>query len=227
MDIIESIQNLCFLQSVRMSRRIWTSLPKAHLIPFMLHLSFSRSSFKSFNTLLATWVTYKLIQICIRKWLMTSSSHIQVIRMDEFFEASFSSLANAAPKFRSKCGKCRRYMKCLALKYANPSPFFFLLWSINVFLSIYRPVRLYCETCEETYSLPQNGNIKLNQTLECPLDNFELLLCKIGTKTFSLCPYCYNHPTLEGMEPGMGNNHPLIPYSINQSHFDTSLPPPS
>ena len=51
--------------------------------------------------------------------------HTQVIRMDEFFEASFSSLANAAPKFRSKCGKCRRYMKCLALKYAYSLPLFF------------------------------------------------------------------------------------------------------
>ena len=29
--------------------------------------------------------------------------------------------------------------------------------------------------CDETFSLPQNGNIKLYQELKCPLDDFELL----------------------------------------------------
>lgn len=59
-----------------------------------------------------------------------------------------------------RCGKCRRYMKLVEAK----------------------PARLYCSTCDTTYSLPQNGNIKLYKELRCPLDEFELLLWTTGAK---------------------------------------------
>ena len=45
-----------------------------------------------------------------------------------------------------------------------------------------KPARLHCATCDETYSLPQNGNIKLYKELKCPLDEFELVLWTTGAK---------------------------------------------
>lgn len=62
------------------------------------------------------------------------------------------------------------------------------------------PQRLYCPACEETYSLPSNGTIKLYKELKCPLDKFELVYFSLGNsataqgKGYPLCPYCYNHP---------------------------------
>ncbi len=38
-----------------------------------------------------------------------------------------------------------------------------------------KPSRLFCNHCDETYGLPQNGNIKLHQELKCPLDDFEVV----------------------------------------------------
>ena len=38
-----------------------------------------------------------------------------------------------------RCGKCRRFLKYISAK----------------------PQRLYCANCDETYSLPQGGTIKL------------------------------------------------------------------
>lgn len=61
---------------------------------------------------------------------------------------------------RWRCGKCRRYMKFIQAK----------------------PSRLYCSACDETFSLPQNGNIKLYKELKCPLDEFELLLWTTGAR---------------------------------------------
>jgi DNA topoisomerase III len=63
-----------------------------------------------------------------------------------------------------------------------------------------KPQRLYCPHCEETYSLPQNGTIKLYKEIRCPLDNFELVLFSLGNaanaqgKSYPLCPCCYNQP---------------------------------
>ncbi|KAJ7297715.1 hypothetical protein O6H91_Y040400 [Diphasiastrum complanatum] len=99
-------------------------------------------------------------------------------RMDVLFEAQFSPLAESG-KPLSKCGKCSRYMKYIAI----------------------RPTRLYCSTCEEVHSLPQHGSIKLYKELVCPLDNFELVLFSLGGpdgKSYPLCPFCYNHPPFEG-----------------------------
>ncbi|KAL7986823.1 hypothetical protein Chor_013106 [Crotalus horridus] len=74
--------------------------------------------------------------------------------MDELMEVSFSPLA-ATGKPLSRCGKCHRFMKYIQAK----------------------PSRLHCSHCDETYSLPQNGTIKLYKELRCPLDDFELVLC--------------------------------------------------
>lgn len=45
-----------------------------------------------------------------------------------------------------------------------------------------KPSRLHCSNCDETYSLPQNGNIKLYKELKCPLDDFELILWTTGVR---------------------------------------------
>ncbi|KAI8141544.1 DNA topoisomerase [Fennellomyces sp. T-0311] len=116
--------------------------------------------------------------------------------MDELFEATFSTLA-ASGRPLSKCGKCKRYMKYIALK----------------------PNRLHCPTCDETYSLPMNGNIKLYRELRCPLDDFELVLYTTGSKGtgYPICPFCYNHPPFEDIKKGMGCNHclhPTCPHSM-------------
>jgi len=105
--------------------------------------------------------------------------------MDQLFQASFEKIENIEiSSLRTKCGKCRRFMKYIPLK----------------------PTRLYCPTCEETYSLPQNGTIKLYKELTCPLDGFELVLFSFGSnsKTYSVCPNCYNTPPLPDMTKGMG-----------------------
>ncbi|CEG78805.1 Putative DNA topoisomerase [Rhizopus microsporus] len=116
--------------------------------------------------------------------------------MDELFEATFSPLA-ATGRPLSKCGKCKRYMKYIALK----------------------PNRLHCSTCDETYSLPLNGTIKLYKELRCPLDDFELVLYSTGSKGtgYPICPYCYNHPPFENFKKGMSCNHcphPTCPHSM-------------
>ena len=80
-----------------------------------------------------------------------------ILLMDSLFEDSFSPLTSMG-KALSRCGKCRRYMKLVQCK----------------------PQRLYCEFCKDTYSLPQNGSIKLYRELKCPLDDFELLICSVN-----------------------------------------------
>lgn len=125
--------------------------------------------------------------------------------MDQLFEVSFSPLS-ASGKAHSRCGKCRRYMKYIPAK----------------------PVRLYCSQCDETYSLPQNGNIKLFKELKCPLDEFELLSWSMGPKgkSFVFCPYCYNNPPFKEMKKGSGCNtcnHPTCPYSLNTNGISNCI----
>ncbi|XP_055466210.1 DNA topoisomerase 3-beta-1 isoform X3 [Psammomys obesus] len=117
--------------------------------------------------------------------------------MDELMEVSFSPLA-ATGKPLSRCGKCHRFMKYIQAK----------------------PSRLHCSHCDETYTLPQNGTIKLYKELRCPLDDFELVLWSSGSrgKSYPLCPYCYNHPPFRDMKKGMGCNectHPTCQHSLN------------
>ena len=116
--------------------------------------------------------------------------------MDELFEVSFTPLKESG-KPLSRCGKCNRFMKYVTAK----------------------PCRLYCGHCDDTYSLPQNGSIKLYKGLKCPLDEFELVLWSTGArgKSTLVCPYCYNHPPFPNMHKGMGCNactHPTCPQSV-------------
>lgn len=85
---------------------------------------------------------------------------------------NFTRSINCVMSYR--CGKCRRYMKYIQTK----------------------PSRMHCAHCNETYNLPQNGNIRIYKELKCPLDDFELLSWSTGTrgKSYTFCPYCYNNP---------------------------------
>lgn len=78
------------------------------------------------------------------------------------------------------------------------------LFRIFVFCFQAKPSRLHCSHCDDTYSLPQNGTIKLYKELRCPLDDFELVLWSSGSrgKSYPLCPYCYNHPPFRDMKKG-------------------------
>ncbi|XP_046665335.1 DNA topoisomerase 3-beta-1 [Homalodisca vitripennis] len=125
--------------------------------------------------------------------------------MDQLFEVSFSPLATSG-KAHSRCGKCRRYMKYIQAK----------------------PARLHCSHCDETYNLPQNGNVRLYKELKCPLDDFELLSWSTGVrgKSFPLCPYCYNHPPFREMKKGSGCNsctHPTCPHSLNSNGLSSCV----
>ena len=120
----------------------------------------------------------------------------QIPAMDSLFEVTFSKLAESGRPL-SRCGKCMRYMKYISAK----------------------PQRLYCPQCDDTYSLPANGSIKLNKEIKCPLDNYELVLWSAGGrgKTYSLCPYCYNHPPFPGMKRGSACircAHPTCAHSL-------------
>lgn len=90
-------------------------------------------------------------------------SHIE--ELDELFEASFSSVAETGRPL-SRCGKCQRYLKFIAA----------------------RPQRMYCPHCNQTYSLPQGGSVKLYKEIKCPLDDFELLVFSSPTKVRVLFP---------------------------------------
>uniref|UniRef100_A0A8C1CFJ1 DNA topoisomerase n=1 Tax=Cyprinus carpio carpio TaxID=630221 RepID=A0A8C1CFJ1_CYPCA len=117
--------------------------------------------------------------------------------MDELMEVSFSPIADTG-KPLSRCGKCHRFMKYIQAK----------------------PSRLHCSHCDETYSLPQNGAIKLYKELKCPLDEFELVLWTSGSrgKSYPVCPYCFSNPPFRDMKKGMGCNectHPSCQHSLN------------
>lgn len=117
--------------------------------------------------------------------------------MDTLFEVSFSPLANSG-KAHSRCGKCRRYMKYVQAK----------------------PSRLHCSHCDETFNLPQNGNVRTFKELKCPLDDFELVSWSTGArgKSFPLCPYCYNKPPFRDMRKASGCNactHPTCAHGLN------------
>ncbi|XP_048467523.1 DNA topoisomerase 3-beta-1 isoform X3 [Rhincodon typus] len=117
--------------------------------------------------------------------------------MDELMEVSFSPIAETG-KPLSRCGRCHRFMKYIQAK----------------------PSRMHCSHCDDTYSLPQNGTIKLYKELRCPLDEFELVLWSSGSrgKSYPLCPYCYNHPPFRDMRKGMGCNectHPTCQHSLS------------
>jgi DNA topoisomerase-3 len=96
-------------------------------------------------------------------------------RYDSLMGASFSSLKDSG-KFLTRCGNCQRYLRHLEAK----------------------PQRLYCQTCEVTFNLPQGGQIKQYSNFTCPIDNFELVISHVdGGKSVAICPNCYNNPPFE------------------------------
>jgi DNA topoisomerase-3 len=85
-----------------------------------------------------------------------------------------------------------------------------------------KPSRLYCETCEAVYPVPQGGSIKLYKELVCPLDAFELVLFSVGGadgRAYPLCPYCYSHPPFENV--AKVTEQPL--YCLTQSSLPVQI----
>uniref|UniRef100_A0A914CBZ5 DNA topoisomerase n=1 Tax=Acrobeloides nanus TaxID=290746 RepID=A0A914CBZ5_9BILA len=121
--------------------------------------------------------------------------------VDSLFEDSFTPLADTGKPF-SRCGKCRRFMKLVSA----------------------RPQRLFCATCQETYSLPSGGKditFRIHGENKCPLDDFDLIyLSAPGGKlarSYALCPYCFNNPPFPDMKEHSGCNactHPSCPHSM-------------
>uniref|UniRef100_A0A7I4Y7E0 DNA topoisomerase n=1 Tax=Haemonchus contortus TaxID=6289 RepID=A0A7I4Y7E0_HAECO len=124
-------------------------------------------------------------------------------QVDTLFEASFTSLSDSGKPF-CRCGKCRRYMKLVAT----------------------RPQRLFCPTCQETYSVPnfKDGVLRPYGEKKCPLDEFELVYWhgpggKLA-RSFAFCPFCYNNPPFESMKESEGClncPHPACPHSYMTS----------
>lgn len=123
--------------------------------------------------------------------------------VDTLFEASFTTLSDTGKPF-SKCGKCRRYMKLVQTK----------------------PQRLFCPTCQETYSVPnfKDGVLKVIGDHKCPLDDFDVVLWQGAggklARSFTLCPFCYNNPPFEKMPTGSGCDncvHPSCQFSISSN----------
>lgn len=132
-----------------------------------------------------------------------------VARMDELFEASFSSLTEVQvnTRLKPKCGKCTRYMKYIDSK----------------------PHRLYCVNCEEVYSMPKDGSLKSDGAEAlCPLDHFELVVhTDRKGKVSRLCPKCYNEPDFPGMQPAQTCAqcpNSSCQYSISKYKVEDSCP---
>ena len=111
-----------------------------------------------------------------------------IVNLDSLMEASYSPLSKTGD-YLTRCGVCSRYMRHLSA----------------------RPQRLYCQTCQATYNLPQGGAIKTYFNFQCPLDNFELVVSHVeGGKSTVLCPRCYNDPpALEELAAGVASK--LLP----------------
>lgn len=102
------------------------------------------------------------LQCICKSFLIPSLSFyvVQIDNMDALFEAQFSPVADSG-RALSKCGKCLRYMKYISSQ----------------------PSRMYCNTCEEVYYLPQKGTIKVcvspchySQVSLSPLPRKELVI---------------------------------------------------
>jgi hypothetical protein len=157
-----------------------------HLIDAELVLPLARSGIEAQCTLIAKGEARK--EDVVRSSLIMFEAKFlyfvsKIAKMDALFEATFSPLKDSGECVpMSRCGKCKRYMTFMPM----------------------RPQRLFCPTCNETHSLPQNGTVKLYKELRCPIDDYELVLFSLGNtdqalgKTYPLCPYCYNHPPHDG-----------------------------
>lgn len=99
-------------------------------------------------------------------------------KMEELFGSSFSSIENSGQVW-TRCGLTKRFMNFIQ----GP------------------PARLYNRFTETVYNLPQGGtysqgNGKLCSTPGC---HFEVTLYSVGSpsRTYPLCPYCFNNPLPE------------------------------
>jgi DNA topoisomerase-3 len=101
-----------------------------------------------------------------------------ITRMDDLFSSSFSSLRDrdaSATRF-TRCGLTRQYLQYIH----GPPP------------------RLYHQSTEQVYSLPSGGTHRQFSGRLCDREgcNFELCLYVVGnpSRSYPLCPNCYNHP---------------------------------
>ena len=115
--------------------------------------------------------------------------------MDVLFAASFSHATTESIPY-SKCGRCMRYMKLVG--------------------ATGRIQRLYCPTEEVVYELPIGGTFKQHNGRTCGICGFELLIVTIKgtTRSFPLCPFCFNFPPYREGAPRVkalltGSPHPV------------------
>ncbi|CAI2323605.1 unnamed protein product [Caenorhabditis sp. 36 PRJEB53466] len=132
-----------------------------------------------------------------------------IAAVDTLFEASFTTLSHAGKPF-SRCGKCRRYMKLVQTK----------------------PQRLFCPTCQDTYSVPNDrgGVLKVIGDHKCPLDDFDIVLWQGPggklARSYTFCPFCYNNKPFENMPESSGCDkcyHPSCSFSMNSTGICTCL----
>jgi len=112
-------------------------------------------------------------QHCLRLFrekFMFYVNHVDVV--DQLFETVFKTLESAGRPL-SKCGDCKRFLKVVDRK----------------------PVRMFCNQCDRIFKMPQSGQLKEYKGLECPLDNYGLVMVanKVG-KSYPICPMCYDDP---------------------------------
>ncbi|KAK3027352.1 hypothetical protein RJ639_041593 [Escallonia herrerae] len=157
----------------------------------------------------------------------------QIENMDVLFEAQFSPLSDSG-RALSKCGKCLRYMKYISTTpsrlycstceevYYLPQKGTIKIVGVGVDVEKwswvvdggaqnmeYVDASDYSKTGMKTAELVGNfmETIRLYKELTCPLDNFELLIFSLAgpeSKSFPLCPYCYNSPPFEGIDTLFG-----------------------
>lgn len=89
----------------------------------------------------------------------------KIERMDQLFEASFLTLSQTTGKFTAKCGKCNRYsLRLVSTKCVDLIAAYLFSRDVDRMAVVSdardRPARMYCTTCDELYSLPQNVNVK-------------------------------------------------------------------
>jgi len=99
----------------------------------------------------------------------------KIEKMNTMFSVHFSSIADSKGISSSRCVKCLAYMKLLPLK----------------------PPRLHCPRCDDTYRLPERGQVKEYMGKRCPICDFEIMKVQFGDDVklaYTFCPNCYNNP---------------------------------
>ncbi|EGG19640.1 DNA topoisomerase III [Cavenderia fasciculata] len=109
----------------------------------------------------------------------------QTQMLDVAFSKHFASKGQTYQTLKanfSKCGKCNNLMD---LKKTNGD----------------RKI-LNCSTCNTSYNLPQKGEFIVNAHT-CPLCKFQVVSVQTDKTTYTICPFCRNHPPASSKEgPG-------------------------